>query len=198
MCTQAAFRVLKGIVNERVKKGLGRTLPPLEPNLKIRPTDPMPVVRLDEGEWLLETRSWKLIPGWVKPDDLSKWKSYSTWNARAEELVNKPTWRGAFKTKRCLLVLEGFYEKGKLFTNRDPNEMVVIAGLYDEWSGQDQVIRSCTMITTEPNELITPLHHRMPAVLGPEAWDAWLAPESPREALQTLLRPCPEDWLTIS
>ena len=80
MCTQAAFRVLKGIVNERVKKGLGRTLPRLEPNLRIRPTDPMPVVRLDEGEWLLEARSWKLIPSWVKPEDLAKWKSYSTWN----------------------------------------------------------------------------------------------------------------------
>lgn len=195
MCTQAAFRVLKGVVNERVKKGLGRTLPPLAPNLRIRPTDPMPVVRLDEGEWLLETRSWKLIPSWVKPDDLPKWKTYSTWNARAEELANKPTWRGAFKSQRCLLILEGFFEKGKLFTNADPEEMVVIAGLYDEWQSPDQTIRSCTMITTEPNDLIAPLHHRMPAILGPEGWDTWLNPKAERGELHDLLKPCSPEWI---
>lgn len=195
MCTMAAFRILKGIVRERVKKGLGKTLPELSPNLKIKPTDPMPVVRLDDGEWLMETRSWKLIPSWVKPEDYPKWKAYSTWNARSEELATKPSWRGAFKSKRCLLVLEGFYEKGRLFTNADPKEMVVIAGLFDDWAHSDPALQSCTMITTEPNDLIAPLHHRMPAILAPETWDTWLNPRSTKEDLKELLRPCPDECL---
>ena len=153
--------------------------------------------RIVVGHRSVEARSWKLIPSWVKPEDLAKWKSYSTWNARAEELANKPTWRGAFKTKRCLLVLEGFFETGKLFTNADPNELVVIAGLYDEWGGNDQIIYSCTMVTTEPNGLVAPLHNRMPAVLGLEAWDTWLDPKAPKESLQALLHPCPPDWLAM-
>jgi putative SOS response-associated peptidase YedK len=197
MCTQAAFRALKGIVNERVKKGLGKTLPSLEPNLKIRPTDPMPIVRLDAGEWLLETRSWKLLPSWVRVEDLPKWKSYSTWNARSEEVATKPSWTGAFKSKRCLLVLEGFYEKGSFFRNADPEEMTVIAGLYDDWDHDGEEIRSCTMVTTEPNELVAPLHHRMPAILGPESWDEWLSLDTRRERLLCLLRPCPSNWLNL-
>jgi len=195
LCTQAAIRTLKGIINERVKKGLGKTLPPLSPNPSIRPTDLMPIVRLDEGEWLAEGRSWKLIPWWVKEKDLLRWKSYSTWNARAEELTTKPSWRDAFKSKRCLLVMEGFYEKKILFTNSNPEEMVVAAGLYDDWHGTEKEIHSCTMITTEPNEVIAELHHRMPALLGPESWGIWLSPDTPQENLKALLRPCPISWL---
>jgi len=167
----------------------------MTPNPRIRPTDQMPIVRLDEGEWLAEGRSWKLIPSWVKVDDLPRWKSYSTWNARAEELATKPSWRGAFKSKRCLLVMEGFYEKKVLFTNSNPDEMVVAAGLYDDWHANGQDIHSCTMITTEPNELIIELHHRMPALLGPESWDAWLSPLTSKDDLLALLRPCPSSWL---
>lgn len=155
----------------------------------------MPVVRLDDGEWLAEGRSWKLIPYWVKEEDLPRWKSYRTWNARAEELTTKPSWREAFKSKRCLLVMEGFYEKKVFFTNSNPEEMVVAAGLFDDWEKNGREIRSCTMITTEPNEVIAELHNRMPALLGPESWDAWLSPEATKDDLLALLRPSPSDWL---
>jgi putative SOS response-associated peptidase YedK len=155
----------------------------------------MPIVRLDEGEWLAEGRSWKLVPHWVKEEDLPRWKTYSTWNARAEELTTKPSWRDAFKSKRCLLVMEGFYEKKVFFTNSNPEEMVVAAGLYDDWHGTEKEIHSCTMITTEPNVLISELHHRMPALLGPDSWDTWLSPEATKEVLLPLLRPSPTDWL---
>jgi putative SOS response-associated peptidase YedK len=195
VCTQAAIRVLKGIINERVKRGLGKTLPELPPNPSIRPTDQMVVVRLDEGEWLAEGRSWKLIPYWVKERDLEKWKSYSTWNARDDELTTKPSWREPFKAKRCLLVMEGFYEKKHFFTNIDSNEMVVAAGLFDDWHGHEKGIHSCTMITTVPNELIAEHHHRMPALLAPESWDVWLNRDTSKENLMNLLRPCPENWL---
>ena len=195
MCSQAAFRLLKGIVNERVKKGLGRTLPDLPPNPRIRPTDPMATVRLDGGEWLAEERIWKFIPYWVKEKDLEEWKKLSTWTARAEELPTKPSWRGSFKSKRCLLVMEGFWEKKHFFTNSNPDEMVVVAGLYDDWEGKEREIHSCTMVTTEPKDLIVELHHRMPALLGPESWDAWLSPDTPKEDLLKVLRPCPTDWL---
>jgi putative SOS response-associated peptidase YedK len=197
VCTQAAIRVLKGIINERVKKGLGKTLPELPPNPSIRPTDQMVVVRLDDGEWLAEARSWRLIPHWVKETDLGKWKSYSTWNARNDELTSKPSWRDPFKAKRCLLVMGGFYEKKHFFVNSDPNEMVVAAGLYDDWHGARSEIHSCTMITTEPNDLISDLHHRMPALLGAAFWDAWLSQDTPKEELLRLLRPCPIDWLKV-
>ncbi len=158
----------------------------------------MVIVRLDEGEWLAEGRSWKLIPQWVKERDLEKWKKYSTWNARDDELTNKPSWRESFKTKRCLLVMEGFYEKKHFFTNSDPNEMVVAAGLYDDWKGEGKEIHSCTMITTQPNKLVVDLHHRMPALLAPDSWDCWLAEDTPKEHLLSLLRPCPIAWLKVS
>jgi len=144
VCTQAAIRTLKGIINERVKKGLGKTLPPLPPNPRIRPTDLMLIVRLDAGEWMAEGRSWKFVPSWVKEEDLPRWKTYSTWNARAEELTTKPSWRGAFMSKRCLLVMEGFYEKKVFFTNSNPEEMVVAAGLYDDWDRNGRGIHSCS------------------------------------------------------
>lgn len=195
MCTQAAFLAMKGKMKERLQQRTRATTQDLPPNPHIRPTDPMPIVRLDGEEWLAEFRSWKLIPHWVKPEDLPKWKAYSTWNARDDEVTTKPSWRGPFKTKRCLLVLEGFYEKKSFFTNHDSNEMVVIAGLFDDWGPQGKEIHSCTMITTQPNELITPLHHRMPAILGPDSWDTWLNPLAKKEELQSLLRPCQSEWL---
>lgn len=148
---------------------------------------------------MAEARSWKLIPHWVKETDLEKWKSYSTWNARDDELEKKPSWKGPFKSQRCLLVLEGFYEKKFLFTNSNPEEMVVVAGLYEDWDNRaGRQIHSCTMVTTVPNELIKDLHPRMPAILGPEAWDAWLSPDTPKEELLGLLRPAPVDWLQIA
>ncbi|WLT32753.1 SOS response-associated peptidase [Geothrix sp. PMB-07] len=196
MCTQAAFLAMRGKIKERLlQQGAGPTTPTLPPNPRIRPTDQMPIVRLHGCEWLTEARSWKLIPHWVKPEDFPKWKAYSTWNARDDEVATKPSWRGPFKAKRCLLVLEGFYEKKVLFTNSDPNEMIVIAGLFDDWGLEGSEIRSCTMITTEPNDLIAPFHHRMPAILGPESWDLWLAHSTTKESLQRLLRPCPPEWL---
>jgi putative SOS response-associated peptidase YedK len=91
--------------------------------------------------------------------------------------------------------MEGFYEKKVLFTNSNPEEMVVAAGLYDDWLGAEKEFHSCTMITTEPNEVIAELHHRMPALLGPESWDAWLSPGAAKEDLIALLRPAPTEWL---
>lgn len=91
--------------------------------------------------------------------------------------------------------MEGFYEKKVFFTNSNPNEMVVAAGLYDDWGKGDQEIHSCTMITTEPNDLIVELHHRMPALLAPDTWDTWLSLDATREDLLNLLRPCPSSWL---
>ena len=76
--------------------------------------------------------------------------------------------------------------------------MLVIAGLFDDWDGTSPALQSCTMITTEPNGLILPLHHRMPAILESATWDTWLNPKATNEELHGLLKPCPEGWLVFA
>ncbi|RKH65260.1 SOS response-associated peptidase [Corallococcus llansteffanensis] len=149
------------------------------------PTQLLPVVPND-GERLLDVFRWGLIPSWAKDASIGN----KLINARGETVAEKPSFRSALKRRRCLVVVDGWYEwkqstKPKtpyLFHHRD-GKPLALAGLWEEWTAPDtgEVLRTCTIITTGPNALMAPIHDRMPVILSPEAQAVWLRPE-PQEA----------------
>jgi putative SOS response-associated peptidase YedK len=168
----------------------------------VAPTDPLPVVRYDakERQRSLEVMRWGLIPYWAKDEKIG----FSTINARAEEVDTKPAFREPFRQRRCLVPVDNFYEWKKTAKGKQPyavglkgGGLMALAGLWDTWrSPTGERIRSFTIITTMPNELCAQLHNRMPVVLAPEAWPAWLSEEPADEAqLKSLLAPYPSDGM---
>jgi putative SOS response-associated peptidase YedK len=135
---------------------------------------------------------------WSKP---LKELKLATFNARAETVAKKPFFRSAFKRTRCLIPVSGYYEwqdkpSGKqpyYFTARDGSPALTIAGLWDEWrdKGSGEVLKSCTMIITEPNEFVADVHDRMPVLLAEEDFEPWLSGSAGLE----LLKPAPDDLL---
>ncbi len=176
-------------------------LPNLAPRFNVAPTQSVPVVRLDkEGRRRLSQLRWGLVPHWAK--DLSIGAKMI--NARSETVAEKPSFRQAFARRRCLLAADGFYEwraeKGKKapkqpyrieFPERRP---FAFAGLWERWGDREEGTRidSVTIITTEANETLHSLHRRMPVILAPESFEAWLNPDGEQEALLQMLRPYPD------
>ena len=151
------------------------------PRFNIAPTQTVLAVRRSganrEPAWL----SWGLVPSWSKDKKIA----FHTINARAETVAEKPAFRHSFKWKRCLILADGFYEWRKvnpqtkepyLFSLCDESPFA-FAGLWDRWtSPAGIVLESCTIITTLANELVAPLHDRMPVILTPNMFDEWLDP----------------------
>jgi len=141
---------------------------------------------------------WGLIPSWAK--DLAI--GMKLINARAETVAEKPSFRKSFKHRRCLVLADGFYEWQKERRVKQPyyirlksERPFAFAGLWDHWADADgQVIESCALLTTEPNELMAPIHNRMPVILNPDAYDDWLDPDQQNVArLATLLGSYPAE-----
>jgi putative SOS response-associated peptidase YedK len=175
--------------------------PNWRPSWNIVPTqDMMAVVRDPEtGGRFPRVMRWGLIPSWSKDAK----PRYATFNARAETVARAPAFRGAWKAgRRCLVVTDGFYEwrrgdKQPFAIGRADGKLTVLAGLWEVWrSPEGETIPSCTVITTDANELMQPLHDRMPVILAEEAWPMWIG-EAPAEAreLADLLAPYPLDDL---
>jgi putative SOS response-associated peptidase YedK len=178
-----------------------RPAPNFAASWNVAPTDPLPVVRFDpkDRQRSLDVMRWGLIPCWAKDIKIG----FSTINARAEEIDTKPAFREAFRQRRCLVPLDNFYEWQKTPTGKQPyaiglkgGGLMATAGLWETWrspgSPSGERIRSFTIATTTPNELCAKLHNRMPVVLKPEAWAAWLG-EEPADLpqLKALLAPYP-------
>ena len=125
------------------------------------------------------------VPKWVdRPLDFKA----SMFNARAETLQEKASFKRPFESQRCLVPIQGYYEwkdKQPYFVHADGP--LALAGLWDHWEGHEQAITSFAVITTEPGDVMRVLHHRMPVVLSPEDYKAWLAPESEVGELESLL-----------
>jgi putative SOS response-associated peptidase YedK len=169
------------------------------PRYNIAPTQPVLAIPND-GKNHADFFSWGLIPMWAKDPSIGA----RMINARAETLAEKPAFRGALKYKRCIIPTSGFYEwktvagqKIKIphFIYLKSSRPFALAGLWDEWiSPEGSQIRSCTIITTEPNELMSTLHNRMPVILHPIDYAAWLDPAARKaDELAPLLRPFPAE-----
>lgn len=180
--------------------GLSQT-PPLGPRYNIAPTQPVAAVRLkrDSAERELTYFYWGLIPSWAKDPSLAA----RMINARSETVADKPAYRAAFKYRRCLIPASGFYEWHKQNGRKQPMHihpahasLFALAGLWEHWAGADgSEIESCTILTTEANDLVRPIHDRMPVILAPEDYAVWLDPQAPPVVLHALLKPAPPEAL---
>lgn len=168
--------------------------PGWKPRYNAAPTQMMPVIRLDaDGRRELALLRWGLVPSWAKDAGAGS----QMINARAETVAEKPAFRAAFKTRRCLVPADGFYEWRKTATAKQPYRITMadgspfaFAGLWERWSKGDQPLETFTIITTTANELVAPIHDRMPVILDPADYDAWL--ESKDTAIpMALLQPYP-------
>jgi putative SOS response-associated peptidase YedK len=153
------------------------------------------VLRKDDQNSLVNFR-WGLIPSWAKDPSIGN----KMFNARAETISEKPSFREAFKKRRCLIVADGFYEWQKIGSIKKPlrfslksGESFGLAGLYETWiSPEQKPVNTCTIITTEPNDLLRPIHDRMPVIVPKEKEAAWIDPDNHNQkGLLSILKPYP-------
>lgn len=152
------------------------------PRYNIAPSQPVVTIRQDAREPVRRhsTMRWGLIPSWAKDPSIG----YKTINARAETVETTASFRDPFRSQRCLIPADGFYEWKKEGKTKQPycfevgdGELFAFAGLWDRWTGpQGEFIESCTILTTTPNSLLANFHDRMPVILGPDNHDLWLDP----------------------
>jgi putative SOS response-associated peptidase YedK len=174
----------------------------IKPRYNVAPTQPVAVVAND-GKNMLDFYTWGLIPSWAKDPSIGN----RMINARAETLSEKPAFRSSFRRRRCLILADGFFEwraepggsgKTPIYIRLQSGNPFAFAGLWDTWNSPDgSHIRSCTIITTEPNELVRDIHNRMPVILPEAFYPTWLEPrESDSQQLSELLRPYPAEEMT--
>ena len=167
-----------------------------EPRYNIAPSQQVGIVRQDrtKPERHLSLARWGLIPFWAKDPNIG----FKTINARSETAPSKPAFREAFRTRRCLVPADGFYEWQRSGKAKQPfhfgigdDSLFAFAGLWDRWKDPTgQVVESCSILTTTPNALLADVHNRMPAILSPENYDLWLDPGLERvNAVTELLSP---------
>ena len=172
------------------------------PRFNIAPTQPVAVVP-NNGKKELDFFVWGLIPSWAKDPKIGS----RMINARAETLTEKPSFRAAYRRRRCLILADGFYEwsrerlpdgrdvKTPVYVRLESGEPFAFAGLWEFWqSPLGDEVYSCTIITMRPNELLKPIHDRMPLILAPDLYDRWLdQEEKPPEELNDYLAPYPAE-----
>jgi len=170
---------------------------PEPPRYNLAPTQSVAVIT-NEARRRLDRAVWGLIPSWAKDRSVGA----RMINARAETLAEKPSFKTAFQRRRCLVLADGFYEWRRIGRTRQPilfrcdDEVpFAFAGLFERWKSPDgAAILSCTIVTTTANDLVAPLHDRMPVIVAPTDYDRWLAPTpQPPDALRGLLVPYPSE-----
>jgi putative SOS response-associated peptidase YedK len=168
----------------------------LHPRYNVAPGQAVAVVQVEDGRRVLASFRWGLIPSWAKDAKIA----FSLINARAETVAEKPAFRAAFKSRRCLIPATAFYEWEKVgtkkkqpfaFAMRD-GEVFAFAGLWERWNDIEAgLVQSCSIITTQANGVVRPVHDRMPVIVAPNDFAAWLDPQTGPVDLHGLLRPYP-------
>jgi putative SOS response-associated peptidase YedK len=170
------------------------------PRYNVAPTQHAPVLLHDgQGARRLEMLRWGLIPSWAKDPSIGN----KLINARADGVAEKPAFRAAFRKRRCLVPVGGFFEWKREGKTKIPHwirpasaDVVTLAGLWERWYPADaEPVTTFTILTTEANAFMAPLHDRMPVIVDPADRDAWLHAETAADALAALLRPAPDDRL---
>lgn len=171
----------------------------LAPRYNVAPSQPIPVIReCPRGERHVIQAHWGLVPGWAESPEALKHHSV---NARCEGVESKPMFKWAFRHSRVLVPASGFYEwqsvagtKQPWFIRRRDGEPMAFAGLLEHWHRGDRELWTVAILTTTANALVRPIHDRMPVIIAPENFDAWLDPENKEPAaLLPLLVPFPDD-----
>lgn len=204
---------------EAVLEGFSlRQVPPFAPRYNIAPSTPILVVRHDRLDGRVAGfMRWGLVPHWARDPSIGA----RLINARSESIATKPAFRQAFRTGRCVVPANGFYEwkavagrgrKQPYYVHRPDRALIAMAGLYAwragsegsetegseaEGSEVEGSAATCCIVTTAANRTMAQVHERMPALLDRQGVDAWLDPRSDSDALSALLAPCPEDWLVL-
>ena len=176
----------------------------LIPRFNICPTQPVACIRQSENnDRQAALLRWGLVPFWA--NDLKIGARMI--NARSETVASKPAFRTAFKSRRCLVIADGFYEWKKVGKTKQPyyisridRQPLLMAGLWESWQNQsepdDDPVETCTILTTQANSIMQPLHDRMPVILGEEHFDLWLDNQfKDRVQLEKILVPFAEDEL---
>jgi putative SOS response-associated peptidase YedK len=175
-------------------------MPWFAPSYNVAPQSVQPIVRLnrDSGQREFALQRWGLIPFWAKDAKFG----YSTINARAEEVLAKPAYREAMKKRRCLVPADAFYEwqrvdkktKHAFAFALKSGELYALAGLWERWQPKEgAAVETFTILTTDPNALMEPVHNRMPVILEPRDYPRWLDPGDPARPPVDLLRPFPAE-----
>lgn len=181
----------------------------IEPNYNVAPTTDVFVVLEDGGIRRLARHHWGLVPFWAKDPSVGN----RMINARAEGLASKNAYRKAYRSRRCIVPVDGFYEWKKIpgqrtkqpyFIHRPDHEPMALAGLWEQWrapgaeADESEVLRSTTIVTTTPNEPMSAVHDRMPVILPANAWAEWLDPDNADvETLGRLLVPAPPEIISM-
>ena len=171
----------------------------MTPHYNVAPSQPVAVIPND-GKNQLDFYVWGLIPSWAKDPNIGN----RMINARAETLTEKPSFRAAFRRRRCLIPADGFYEwraepgkkvKTPMYVRLKSGKPFAFAGIWENWNSPDgSTILSCTIITTAPNQLVKEIHNRMPVILPEPDYSLWLEPgEADPEKLKGLLQPYPAE-----
>ncbi len=188
MCGRFTLAVEKIIVQQAL--GLETTPADLPPRYNIAPSQPVGVVTNDDPT-ALNFYKWGLVPFWAKDPAIGN----KLINARSETAHEKPSFREALKQRRCLIPASGFYEwqaRGKhkqpMYIHLKDQPIFAFAGLWETWKKGAEDIYSCVILTTEANDAIADLHHRMPVILHRDDYDAWLH-NNDTDAIQALMKP---------
>lgn len=189
------------------------TAPPqvtLEASYNVAPTNETYVVRAKDGHRDLTPMRWGLVPFWAKDLKIGS----KLINARSETVAAKPAFRSAYKKRRCLLGVDGFYEWAKVegakrkqpyYITRADGELIVFGGLWERWNERDddgnetgEIIRTCTIVTCGPNAEMSTIHNRMPLLMPTSRWDDWLDPTSDLGFVGELMAPAPNGLLKLT
>ena len=202
MCGRFTLRTPTPVLIEHF--GMGK-IPELPPRFNIAPTQDVAVVRNssdDDRQWAM--LRWGLIPFWAKDASIGN----RMINARGETVSEKPSFRHAFRHRRCLVAADGFYEWQKKGRQKQPyyvhlkeHQPLAFAGLWERWQPKDspqQPVETCTIITTVANELMRDIHERMPVILSPDDYHVWLDPDiQVADELESLLVPYPSERMAV-
>ncbi len=199
MCGRFARRSTKEVLADWFGVEL-EDMPWFAPTFNAAPQSAQPVIRLnrDSGRQEFALMRWGLVPFWAKDPKFG----YSTFNARAEDVLSKPAYREALKKRRCLVPADAFYEWQRIDKrNKQPyaialksGEPYAFAGLWESWKPQEgPQLETFTVLTTDPNELMQSIHNRMPVILEPRDHERWLDPGDAARPPVDLLRPYPAE-----
>ncbi len=181
--------------------GAGRILVDFKPDRNVAPGQYIPALINQNVQNILTSLRWGLIPSWAKNASIGN----KMINARAETITAKPSFKNAFQKRRCLIPVDGFYEWQKTDKGKEPFSISLrsgkpfgLAGLYERWLSPDQKpIQTCTIITTEANELVKSIHDRMPVIIESKFYNFWMNPDNHDQAgLLALLKPYPAGEMT--